>query len=106
MRKGKALESFRRPPLKLNCAQAIAHAFDRGDLLAEMSACGSGNAPDGLCGALHCAMRLAGEDAESVAEAFEKKLGYRHCSRLKREGRVPCPDCVSTAADILEGKFS
>ncbi len=73
MRKEKALESFRRPPLKLNCAQAIAHAFDRGDLLAEMSACGSGNAPDGLCGALHCAMRLAGNDAESAAAAFEKK---------------------------------
>lgn len=105
MQKEKALRSFRQPPLNLNCAQAIAHGFDRDDLVAEMSNCGSGRAPGGLCGALYCAMRLGENSAENIAADFEKKLGYRNCSQLKRAARVPCRECVATAAQILSENF-
>ena len=102
-RKEKALASFRRQPLCLNCAQAVAHAFDREDLVAELRAAGGGNAPDGLCGALHAAVQICGkESAPKIAEAFEKKLGYRRCLNLKKDGRVPCPSCVATATELLE----
>ena len=33
----------------------------------------------------------------SWAEAVEK-LGYSHCRELKKEGCVPCRDCVASAA--------
>ncbi len=105
MQKEKALRSFRQPPLNLNCAQAIAHGFDRDDLVGEMANCGGGRAPDGLCGALYCAMRLAGNAAENLAADFEKKLGSRRCADLKRAGRVPCRECVATAAQILSENF-
>lgn len=104
MPKEKALQSFRKPPLRLNCAQSIAHAFGRDDLVEEMKANGGGNAPDGLCGALFCAMRIAGTEKErGVAEAFEKRLGRTRCRALKGEVRVPCEECVAGAAEILDG---
>jgi len=106
MQKEKALRSFRQPPLNLNCAQAIAHGFDRDDLVAEMANCGSGRAPGGLCGALYCAMRLGENSTESIAADFEKKLGYRNCSELKRDGHISCRECVATAAEILAEKIS
>ena len=106
MTKEKALESLRKPPLSHNCAQAVAHAVGQDDRVEEFSGCGTGRAPDGLCGALYCAMTLAGNDAAAVSEAFEKKLGYTHCRDLKQKGRVPCPDCVFCAAEILEEKLT
>ncbi len=106
MQKEKALRSFRQPPLNLNCAQAIAHGFDRDDLAAEMANCGGGNALGGICGALYCAMRLGENSAENIAAEFEKKLGYRNCAQLKRDGRVPCRECVATAAELLAEKIS
>ena len=100
--KEKALQSFRQPPLCLNCAQAIAHGFDREDLLPELQGCGGGRAPDGLCGALFAAMKIAGDNAApALAEAFEKRLGYRRCINLKKDSRTPCPTCVATAAELL-----
>lgn len=105
MAKEEALRNFRKPPLRLNCAQTIAHGFGREDLVSALSACGSGNAPDGLCGALFCAMKIVGEnDAPAVVAEFEKRLGYRHCARLKGEGKVPCTNCVACAAEILEAR--
>ncbi len=100
--KEKALQSFRRPPLCLNCAQAIAHGFDREDLIPELQTAGGGRAPDGLCGALFAAMKIAGEEsAPALVENFEKKLGYRSCLNLKKDAGTPCPTCVATAADLL-----
>ena len=101
--KEKALASFRQPPLCLNCAQAVAHAFGREDLVSGLRTAGGGNAPDGLCGALFAAMQICGNaSASKIAEAFEKKLGYRRCLNLKKDARVPCPSCVATATELLE----
>lgn len=103
MSKEKALSCFRKPPLRLNCAQAIAYAFGREDLVPQMAENGAGNAPDGLCGALFCAMQIAGEkNAPAISDAFEKKLGQTHCRALKKELAVPCTDCVACAAEILQ----
>ncbi|MBR6797394.1 MAG: hypothetical protein IKM45_01730 [Opitutales bacterium] len=102
-RKEKALASFRQQPLCLNCAQAVAHAFDREDLVSVLRTAGGGNAPDGLCGALHAALQICGKEAApKIAEAFEKKLGYRRCLNLKKDARIPCPACVATATELLE----
>lgn len=111
MLKEKALLSFRQPPHKFNCAQAVAYAFSREDLLDELKTCGSGNAPDGLCGALFAAMKIAGNSPENsaarkIADAFEKKLGHKRCADLKKIGRVPCTECVACATEILEENLS
>ena len=103
MPKEKALQSFRKPPLRLNCAQAVAHGFDREDLVAKMVSCGRGRAPGGLCGALFCAMQLAGEErAEAVAAEFEKTVGGRHCRFFESEHRAGCEESVAVAVEILE----
>ena len=47
-----ALSQFRKP---YNCAQTVYAAFKGGDAegLEELSKCGGGKAPEGLCGALY-----------------------------------------------------
>lgn len=103
MPKEKALQYFRKPPLRLNCAQAVAYGCGREDLLEELNNCGTGKAPDGLCGAVFCTMKIAGESAaDAVKEEFEKKLGACKCLQLKQECHVPCPDCVACAVEIIE----
>jgi len=103
MPKEKALQFFRKPPLRLNCAQAVAYGCGREDLLEELGNCGTGKAPGGLCGAIFCAMKIAGEtDSKAVGEEFEKKLGACHCAKLKQDLHIPCPDCVACAVEIIE----
>lgn len=103
----KALSTFRTEPWRHNCAQAVCAALGREDLLEAVSACGTGKAPDGVCGALHGALLCTPvQSREELKRRFVEKLGYSHCRDLKREGRVPCRDCVATAAflafDMLE----
>lgn len=103
----KALSTFRTEPWRHNCAQAVCAALGREDLLEAVSACGTGRAPDGVCGALHGALLcMPVQSREELKRRFVEKLGYSHCRDLKREGRVPCRDCVATAAflafDMLE----
>lgn len=103
----KALSTFRTEPWRHNCAQAVCAALGREDLLEAVSACGTGRAPDGVCGALHGALLCTPvQSREELKRRFVEKLGYSHCRDLKREGRVPCRDCVATAAflafDMLE----
>ena len=51
---------------------------------------------------LFAAMKIAGDNAApALAEAFEKRLGYRRCINLKKDSRTPCPTCVATAAELL-----
>ena len=51
-----ALSTFRTAPWRHNCAQAVCAALGREDLLETVSSCGTGKAPDGLCGALYGAL--------------------------------------------------
>lgn len=103
----KALSTFRTEPWRHNCAQAVCAALGREDLLEAVSACGTGRAPDGVCGALYGALLCTpAQSREELKRRFVEKLGYSHCRELKREGCVPCRDCVASAAslavDLLE----
>ncbi len=93
-----ALSTFRQP---YNCAQTICAAFGREDLLEEMKACGGGRAPEGTCGALYGAMQVAPERAAELKAAFCERTGASQCRYLKSELRVPCQECVQTAAELL-----
>lgn len=95
----KALATFRTAPWRHNCAQAVCAAVGREDLLEAVSSCGTGKAPGGLCGALYGALLCAPERSrDELKRRFVEKLGYSHCRELKREGRVPCRDCVAYGA--------
>ena len=69
----KALSTFRTAPWRHNCAQAVCAALGREDLLETVS-------------------------REELRRRFVEKLGYSHCRELKKEGSVPCRDCVASAA--------
>lgn len=103
MSKEKSLAFFRTPPHNYNCAQTIAAGFGREDLIESFKLCGGGRAPEGLCGALHAALALAPENRRAeLLEAFRAKNGATTCRSLKQECRVPCPQCVASAAELLE----
>lgn len=102
--KEKALSAFRSPPLFLNCSQAVAHGLDRDDLREQLSNCGQGRAPDGLCGAVYAAALIAGENAADVFDAFKQKNGSVFCRELKTKFRVPCPQCVACAVEICKSR--
>ncbi len=94
-----ALSTFRTAPWRHNCAQAVCAALGREDLLETVSSCGTGKAPDGLCGALYGALLCTPvQSREELRRRFVEKLGYSHCRELKKEGAVPCRDCVASAA--------
>ncbi len=103
MSKEKALQLFRSPPHNYNCAQTVAAGFGNEDFIEPFKACGGGRAPEGLCGALHAAMELAPEAKRAeILEAFRQKNGAISCRELKQTFRVPCPQCVAVAAELLE----
>lgn len=96
----KAMAVFRNP---YNCAQTVCHAFGRADLLEPMQTCARGNAPGGLCGALYGATQVAPGHAEEIKAAFAARNGALTCRELKAAGKVPCPVCVRTAVELLNG---
>lgn len=65
----KALSTFRTEPWRHNCAQAVCAALGREDLLEAVSACGTGRAPDGVCGALYGALLVHARAVKGGAEA-------------------------------------
>lgn len=96
-----ALSVFRTPPCHYNCAQAVCAALGRRDLLEAMQFCGGGKAPGGMCGALYAAVESCPPEKRSeLSRHFVDKLGYSTCHALKKEGRIPCPVCVATAASL------
>lgn len=97
----KAMALFRRPPLRLNCAQTVCAAMGRDDLVPAMQNCNVGKAPGGTCGALYAAICVAPEREQELRDVFCHTLGADTCAQLKRDGRVPCPQCVCTAVKTL-----
>ena len=98
-----ALTVFRRPPDKLNCAQAVLAGYqavtnDHSLSLISLKPAGAGRAPEGLCGALHAACLIAPAHAEELKRSFQARIGALHCSNIEK----PCPECVTTACDLLE----
>ena len=90
-----------------NCAQAVASAWaaETGvdHIVSELSSCGSGRAPEGLCGALYAACRCAPDHAGRIKDSFSEKTGGNIACRDIRAARVvSCAGCVGLAAGILE----
>jgi hypothetical protein len=102
-----ALEHFRRPPERLNCAQAVLFAYQKvsGDAalsISDMKALGGGRAPGGLCGALHTACTVVPERAESLKARFAEITGSVLCRAIREANRHSCEVCVSESAQLLE----
>ena len=102
-----ALKVFRQPPERLNCAQAVLHAWrevsgDTSIALADLKPFGGGRAPDGLCGALHAACMVAPGRAEALKQHFAARLGSLYCRELRAAKVHPCETCVVQATELLE----
>jgi len=102
-----ALKVFRQPHERLNCAQAVLHAWrevsgDTTIALADLKHFGGGRAPDGLCGALHAACMVAPDRAEALKSVFAARLGSLYCKELRAAKVHPCETCVVQATELLE----
>ena len=108
--KANALNVFRQPPERLNCAQSVLYAWrevtgNTGIALADLKPFGGGRAPDGLCGALHAACMVAPDQAESLKQNFAARLGSLYCKELRAAKVHPCETCVVQATELLELHF-
>ena len=89
-----------------NCAESVASAWEikSGENVSEdFTSCGSGRAPEGLCGALHAACIIAGEKAETLRKKFSLfSGGHVRCRDIRLAGKVKCAECVIHAAELLD----
>jgi hypothetical protein len=92
-----------------NCSQAVLKACQQEhDVSQEMidtySAYGGGRAEEGLCGALYAAKSLLNdpEKTELLKNIFLKKAGGITCEKILELKKLPCPDCVDLAAQIMD----
>lgn len=90
-------------PKKYNCAQAIAKTFGRDDLIESLAPCGSGRAPEGLCGALYAALLiLSNEKQDAMKRRFLQAAGDVRCQSIRQAGQTSCTECVRIAAEALD----
>ncbi len=101
----RAREGFAGP---LNCAQAVASAFqDISGLTPEQidnhKLSGGGRAPGGICGALHAGLEVLRDDGQrnAVTAKFAERVGSTQCREIRQAKKVSCACCVETAAIIL-----
>jgi hypothetical protein len=95
----KAAALYLQRPKKYNCAQAVAAAFDRFDLLETLASCGGGKAPEGLCGALFAAISLSDPAGhENIRKQFKQEIGHCECQSIRQSRPAGCADCVRCAA--------
>lgn len=99
----RAVELFTAVPKLHNCAQAVAAGSGREDLVPELSVCGAGRAPQGLCGALHAALQLIkSENQNALKDEFSASAGALTCREIKGITKYPCSECVRLAANLVE----
>ena len=104
-----ALKVFRKPPERLNCAQAVLYAWrevsgDTSIALSDLKPFSGGRAPDGLCGALHAACVAAPDRTEALKQNFAARLGSLYCKELRAARVHSCEVCVGYAAELLQTK--
>ncbi len=92
-----------------NCAQSVVHAWKSKNPKSphepeQFAACGGGRAPEGVCGALHAGCVVAGEaHAAGIRKKFAEKTGGHHtCRAIRAAKAMPCADCVTLAAELVE----
>lgn len=99
----KAVALFTAVPKLHNCAQAIAAAADKSDLVAEFACAGGGRAEGGVCGALYAAMAAVSEcDREALKRDFEAATGAVACRELKMAAKVSCVEAVRIAGKLVD----
>ncbi|MGL6194448.1 MAG: GDSL-type esterase/lipase family protein, partial [Thermoguttaceae bacterium] len=85
----KAVSYYTQVPKKYNCAQSVAKAFGREDLVEELKASGGGRAPDGICGALYALFLLTPEsDHAEFTRIFELSVGNLKCHDIKAASKT------------------
>jgi hypothetical protein len=102
----KSLSAYRNE--KKNCAQSILVGFRDvcGVPDAEIDVArtaGGGRADGGLCGALHAALKLSGENEtkEILQKKFVEQAGSERCREIRRLKKLSCEGCVELAAKVL-----
>lgn len=99
----KAVALFTAVPKLHNCAQAIAAAAGRTDLVEQFAQCGGGRAGEGMCGALFAAMAVVSEcDKDALKKDFEALAGATACKTIKLEQHLPCVEAVRIAASLVD----
>lgn len=97
----KATEIFSRIPKTHNCAQSVAAAAGREDLVEALKSNGGGRTPEGRCGALYAAMLMApAEKHEAIRKSFLERAGSEFCKELRAAGQTPCVKCVEIGAEL------
>ncbi len=107
--KDHASRGFRRPPERLNCAQAVRHARtsvygEEVMPVSDLKPFGGGRAPGGLCGALYAPCILAPQKAESLMSRFAQELGSTRCEELRTNKKHPCEGCVAMGARLVQSE--
>lgn len=113
MSSSKAIDSYvgKNGAKRLNCAQAVIHAFGEEcgvspDALSEFASHGGGRAPGGVCGSLYAAEYLLQkthpERINECREAFLKAGGSTQCREIRGLKKLSCVGCVETAAKLIE----
>lgn len=99
----KAVALFTAVPKLHNCAQAIAAAAGREDLVEEFASKGGGRAEDGICGALYAAMAVVSEcDKEALKRDFAQLAGLEACRELKMTQKLSCLEAVRIAGRLVD----
>lgn len=94
---------------KINCAQAIAVAFEedlkKQKVLTErFSKMGYGKAPGKVCGALYASYSFLDKDEKKakICKDFEKTAGSSLCKEIRKQKKITCLDCIVLIAELLE----
>lgn len=102
----KAVDTFRHPDYKHNCAQAVAYKwrelYEDRNIVANYAPYVGGCAPGGLCGALYAAKEACPASAAEIEKLFVAKCGAATCREIKTGTKTPCTVCVQVADDLLE----
>jgi hypothetical protein len=93
---------------RLNCAQSVLRAFQQHRSISEEEIVqarhhGGGRAENGVCGALHAALKLTGDPSlrDHLRSTFVARAGAETCREIRSAARLPCVDCVRLAASLL-----
>jgi bacterioferritin-associated ferredoxin len=93
---------------RMNCAQSVLRAFQEHrsiseDEIVQARHHGGGRAENGVCGALHAAIKLTDDPSvrDHLRSTFVARAGAETCREIRRAARLPCVECVRLAASLL-----
>jgi hypothetical protein len=87
---------------RFNCAQSVLAGFSVDEAtIMKFDDYGSGNTPDGWCGAAEGAAFLL-NDRKIVEQYFIEHAGSTKCSEIRKTRKISCIGCVEKAAEIVK----